>query len=415
MNFDDTPDEADYRARARTWLDANAELKLPGEDEPVYASAEVKLAAARDWQAKRAAAGYACITFPVEWGGPGGTPIQSVIYSQEEARYRIPPMREFFEIGLGFCLPTVVKFAPEDQVKRFLQPAIKGEEIWCQMFSEPAAGSDLAGLRTRAVRDGDAPDADWIVNGQKVWTSGAHFADYGLLITRTDPDQPKHKGLTMFWLDLKSPGVEIRTIRQMSDARHFNEIYLTDVRIPDANRLGEINDGWKVSLVTLMNERVSGGGLAGPNVNEIIALARTLPGPDGGTALSDPVLRARIADWYVQTEGLSLTRFRTLTALSKGETPGPESSIGKLVAASELLDIAQAAVEAADQFGIIDDPEISAARATFQHSLLHTPGLRIAGGTDEILRNIIAERVLGLPGEIRVDKDIAFKDTPMGR
>jgi alkylation response protein AidB-like acyl-CoA dehydrogenase len=295
-------------------------------------------------------------------------------------------------------------------VERFVAPAVRGEEIWCQLFSEPAAGSDLAGLRAQAIRDGD----EWVVNGQKVWTSGAHFADFGLLLVRTDPNVPKHKGLTMFWVDMKAPGVEVRPIHQMSDARHFNEVYFTDVRLKDSQRLGDVGDGWKVSIVTLMNERVSGGGLAGPNVSEVLALARELSGQGGTPLIEDPVFRQKLAEWHVLTEGVKLTRFRTMTALSRGETPGPESSIGKLVAASELLDIAHEAVEAQGACGLIDDPAISAKSAIFQYSMLHTPGLRIAGGTDQILRNIIAERVLGLPGDPRNDKDVAFRDIPTG-
>lgn len=409
MNFDDTPEEAFYRAQAHEWLLSHAPLRQAGESAEELPP-EQRLAAARAWQAKRAEGGYACISWPREWGGPGGSAMEQVIFSQEEALFRLPPMREFFEIGLGFCMPTVIKFAPPEQVERFVQPAVHGKEIWCQLFSEPAAGSDLAGLRAQAVRDGN----EWVVNGQKVWTSGAHFSDFGLLLVRTDPSVPKHKGLTMFWVDMKAPGVEVRPIHQMSDARHFNEVYFTDVRLDDSQRLGAVGEGWKVSLVTLMNERVSGGGLAGPNVAEILALARTLPGQKSGRLLEDAAFREKLADWHVLTEGVKLTRFRTMTALSRGETPGPESSIGKLVAASELLDIAHLAVEAQGAAGIIDDPALSSMAAIFQNSMLHTPGLRIAGGTDQILRNIIAERVLGMPGDPRNDKEVAFRDIPTG-
>jgi alkylation response protein AidB-like acyl-CoA dehydrogenase len=406
VNFDDTDDEAAYRKEVRAWLEATA----PRHQVDNQQSPEQRLAAARAWQGERAKAGFACITWPREWGGAGGTLVHRVIYDQEEVRYRVPALREFFEIGLGFCLPTVVKFAPEAQVQRFLPPAVRGDEIWCQLFSEPAAGSDLAGLRCSAVYEGD----QWRINGQKVWTSGAHFSDFGLILTRTDTAVPKHKGLTMFWVDMRAPGIEVRPIRQMSGAQHFNEVYFTDVRIPDSQRLGDVGEGWKVSIVTLMNERVSGGGLAGPNVREVLALARELPS-GSGHLVDDPAFRMRLADWHVRSQGLSLTRFRTMTAVSRGETPGPESSIGKLVAASEMLDMAQAAVEAQSEFGSIVDPTLSPMQGIFQYSLLHTPGLRIAGGTDEILRNIIAERVLGLPSDLRMDKDIPFKNLKSGR
>ena len=274
----------------------------------------------------------------------------------------------------------------------------------------PAGGSDVAAARTRAVRDGD----DWVINGQKVWTTGAQYSDYGIVLVRTDPDTPKHKGLTMFWIDMKSPGVEVRPIHQMSGGSEFNEVYFTDVRVKDSQRLGEPGQGWQVALVTLMNERLAVGGSAGPNYAEIMNLARDLPAGNG-PALSDASFREKLADWYVQAEGLKLTRFRTMTALSRGQTPGPESSIGKIISANQLQDLSNLAVEMEDQYGIINDPALAPMEAAFQQSLMWAPGLRIAGGTDEILKNIIAERVLGLPGEVRVDKDVPFKDMPTGR
>ena len=268
----------------------------------------------------------------------------------------------------------------------------------------------MAAIRTRAVRDGD----DWVVNGQKVWTSGAHYSDYGIVLVRTNPDVPKHKGLTMFWLDLRSPGIEIRPIHQMSGGSNFNEVYFTDVRIPDAQRLGAVDDGWKVALVTLMNERLAVGGPSGAGPKDILALARELDGADG-PLLKDTAFRQRLADWYVQSEGLRNTRMRTITALSRGQTPGPESSIGKIITANQLQELGNAAVEAEDQYGIINDPALLPLKGLFQSAVMNAPGLRIAGGTDEILKNIIAERVLGLPGEIRTDKDAAFKDLAVGR
>ena len=396
MDFNDSPDEAEYRARARAWLDANA------AEHGAQSHAD-DMAAARAWQGRKAAAGYAQITWPKEWGGGGGTPIQSVIFAQEEAKH--PVQYGYFTIGLGMCVPTVMAFADDATKERFVGPALRGEQIWSQLFSEPAGGSDVAAIRTRAVRDGD----DWVVNGQKVWTSGAHYSDYGIVLVRTNPELPKHKGLTMFWLDLRSPGVEIRPIHQMSGGSNFNEVFFEDVRIPDAQRLGAVDDGWKVALVTLMNERLAVGGGGGATPKEIVALARELPAVEG-TLLGDPAFRQRLADWYVQAEGLRNTRMRTITALSRGQTPGPESSIGKIIAANQLQDLGNAAVEAEDQFGIIADPALAPMKALFQSALMNAPGLRIAGGTDEILKNIIAERVLGLPGEIRTDKDAAFKD-----
>ena len=408
MDFNDTPEEAAYRKAAQDWLAANAPKTYAGGDPEGGDS----LAASKAWQAKKAAAGYACITWPKEWGGAGGTPIQQVIFNQEEAKHPIPPNP--FQIGLGMCVPTVMTFADAETKKRFVGPALRGEEIWCQLFSEPSGGSDVAGSRTKAVR---APDGsgDWLISGQKVWTTGAQFSDFGIVICRTNPDVPKHKGLTMFWLDMRSPGVEVKPIHQMSGGSGFNEVFFTEVRVKDSQRLGAEGDGWKVSLVTLMNERLAVGGATGASWENFLEAARATPGLDGGAAIKDAALRDKLADWYVQAEGLKHTRNRTMTALSRGQTPGPESSIGKIVSALQLQDLSNTAVEMLDQYGIINDPEMAALHGMFHGSLMFVPGLRIAGGTDEILKNIIAERVLGLPGDIRVDKDIPFKDMPTGR
>ncbi|MCI3133705.1 acyl-CoA dehydrogenase family protein [Phenylobacterium aquaticum] len=408
MDFNDSPDEAAYRKQVQDWLAANAPKTYAGGDPEGGDSLE----ASKAWQAKKAAAGYACITWPKEWGGQGGTPIQTVIFGAEEAKYPIPPNP--FQIGLGMCVPTVMTFADEATKKRFVGPAIRGEEIWCQLFSEPSGGSDVAGSRTKAER---APDGsgDWIINGQKVWTTGAQFSDFGIVICRTNPDVPKHKGLTMFWIDMHDPGVEVKPIHQMSGGSGFNEVFFTDVRVKDSQRLGGEGDGWKVSLVTLMNERLAVGGATGAGWSEFMEAARQTPGLDGGSALKDGALREKLADWYVQAEGLKHTRNRTMTALSRGQTPGPESSIGKIVSAVQMQELGNTAVEMLDQYGIINDPNLAALRGGFHSSVMFAPGLRIAGGTDEILKNIIAERVLGLPGDIRVDKDIPFKDMPTGR
>ncbi len=403
MDFNDSPEEAAYRQTARDWLAANAPKTTEGDTGGESAEG---LARATAWQARKAAAGYAQITWPKDWGGPGGTPIQSVIFGQEEARAGAGGAG-YFGIGLGMCLPTVIAFADDATKQRFVGPALRGEEIWCQLFSEPSGGSDLGGVRTRAIRDGD----DWVVNGQKIWTSGAHYSDFAILITRTNLDVPKHKGMTMFWIDMKAPGVEVRPIHQMSGGSGFNEVFFTDLRIPDSQRLGPVDDGWRVSLVTLMNERSTVGGAMGVAWPEFMEFVRKA----SPAAMGDTALREKIADWYVQTEGLKHIRSRTMTALSKGQTPGPESSITKVVVANQLQALAGEAVDLLDQFGVIDDPRIAPDQGVFQGAFLSSPGLRIAGGSDEILRNIVAERVLGLPGDIRLDKDVAFKDIPSGR
>jgi alkylation response protein AidB-like acyl-CoA dehydrogenase len=409
MDFNDSPDEAAYRARAREFLDSC--VKPKGKDKALAQELDGPsfLSAAKAYQAKKAAAGFAGITWPKSDGGQGLAPIYAVIFGQEEAKYDAPAGP--FTIGLGMCIPTLTTFATQEHKDRYVAPALRGEEIWCQLFSEPSAGSDVAGLKTRAARDGD----DWVVNGQKVWTSGAHYSDFGMLLVRTNPEAPKHKGLTMFVLDMKSPGVEVRPIHQMSGGSNFNEVYFTDVRVPHAQMIGREGQGWTVALVMLMNERLAVGGSAGPDYGEIMALARELHGPDGAPLLSNGAFRAKLADWFVKAEGYKLSKFRTMTALSKGETPGPESSIGKLLTASQLQDITHSAIDAEDHYGIISDPALAPFEAVFQQSNMWSAGLRIAGGTDEILRNIIAERVLGLPGDVRVDKDTPFRDLPTGR
>jgi len=400
MDFSDTPEEASFRAEVVKFLDENATRKTKQEHDSEAANA-AHIAKAKAWQAKKASAGFAGITWPKAWGGRGGTPMQQVIYGQEDAKYNLP--RGVFEIGLGMCIPTLATYANAETSQHHVGPALRGETIWCQLFSEPSAGSDVAGLRTRAERNGD----DWIVNGQKIWTSGAHFSDYGLLLTRTDPNVPKHAGLTMFFLDMKSPGVEVRRIKQISGTSNFNEVFFTDVRIPDTQRLGKIGEGWKVALTTLMHELLAVGTMPGPDFGDLLELARTIE-VNGTPAIKSASVREHIADWYVQSKGLEYTKFRTITALSRGQMPGPESSIYKVVSASKLQEIAHFALDLMDSAGMVNDPATAPMRAIFQQSLLYSPGGRIAGGTDEILRNIIAERVLGLPGDIRVDREKPF-------
>ena len=404
MDFNDTPEDADFRQTAREWLDTNAMRRRPGRQDDAEGIAVAKL-----WQARKADAGYACVTWPKEWGGGGGTPMQSLIFAQEEARYGLGD--HVFDIGLGMCVPTIMAAADEEAKRRFVGPALRGEEIWCQLFSEPAAGSDVAAARMRAMRD---PSGDWIVDGQKVWTSGAHYSDFGLLLARTDPDVPKHQGLTMFWVDMKAEGIDVRPIHQASGGADFNEVYFTGVRVPDRQRVGEVGAGWKVALVTLMNERLAVGGGGGWNWPELLDLARRLPGPDGhGSALEDGGLREKLADMYVKAEGLRFTRLRALTSLGRGETPGPEASIGKIVAARQMQEVASEALERLDLQGLAIEADGLAAGG-LQHTWFWGAALRIAGGTDEILKNVIAERVLGLPSDIRVDRDVAFKDLPLG-
>ena len=399
MDFNDTAQEADFREEVKTWLKDNvpSEAELTGLD---------YIGRAKLWQKRKYDAGWACLRWPKEHGGRGASAIEQVIFNQEESKYQTPD--SIFSIGQGMCAPTMMTWATEEQNERFMPPLASGEEVWCQLFSEPAGGSDLAALRTRAVRDGD----DWIVNGQKIWTSGAHYSDYGVLVLRTDPDVPKHQGLTYFFLDMKSPGIEIKPIKQISGGANFNEVYFTDVRIPDAQRLGAVGQGWQVALTTLMNERASiGGGGGGCNFDSVFDLAKQVS-LAGRPAIEDPSVRRKLADWYVQESGLKFTGYRSMTALSRGESPGPENSIGKLVGAPKQQDMASFALDLLDQHGVIWDSELSEKAGLFQAAYMSSPGLRIAGGTDEIMANIIAERVLGLPQDVRVDKGIPFKDVP---
>jgi len=410
MDFNDTPEEAKFRSEVRAWLEANAKPKDPSKARAGRStkSEQERLERAREWQAKKAEAGYAAITWPKEYGGLGGSSIHSVIYSQEESHFDVPG--GFYEIGLGMCIPTMLAWATEEQKQRYVKPALYGEEIWCQLFSEPAAGSDVAGLRTKCERDGD----DWIINGQKVWTSGAHFCDYGIIVTRSDPNVPKHKGLTFFFIDMKSPGIEVRPIRQITGEANFNEVFFTDVRVPDSQRLGDVGQGCKVALTTLMNERLAIGQGSGVDHAELLQLARDTE-LETGPAIQDASVRANLADWYVQSQGLKYTKFRTLTALSKGQQPGAESSIGKIVSGPKMQDLASFGMDMQGQGGILQDAELSPLNAAFQNQWFGGAGYRIAGGTDEILRNIVSEQVLGLPQDIRVDKTVPYNELPRGK
>ncbi|MEE4281152.1 MAG: acyl-CoA dehydrogenase family protein [Pseudomonadales bacterium] len=403
MDFEDSKEEATFRSEARAWLEAN----IPSEDELAGMDG---MARAKFWQKRKADAGWACIRWPQEFGGRDANAIQQVILSQEEAKVAAPETG-VFSIGQGMAAPTLMTWADEDAKKQFLPRLASGEDIWCQLFSEPAGGSDLAALRTKAEKDGD----DWIINGQKIWTSGAHYSDWGILVVRTDPSVPKHKGLSYFYVDMKSPGIEIKPIRQISGEANFNEVYFTDVRIPDSQRLGDVGQGWQVSLTTLMNERASiGAGGGGTKFSTVKKLAETVQ-INNKPAIEDSHVRAKLASWYVQEAGLKYTSYRTLSALSRGAIPGPENSIGKLVGAVKSQDMASFAIDLLEQQGIVRDAAADEMFGSlFQDTYMAIPGLRIAGGTDEIMANIIAERVLGLPQEPRMDKGIPFSEVPTG-
>ena len=405
MDFKDTAKEAEFRKKCHDWLDANAPKKNSSKTMTGVNDEAEYLAEAAKWQKKKYDAGWAMLHWPKEYGGINASPIERIIWGQEESKFDVP--RGVYDIGLGMCGPVLMEYATEEQKQRYLPPMAEGKEIWCQLFSEPSAGSDVAGLRSKAVKNGD----NWIINGQKVWTSGAHYSDFGILVVRHDPDAEKHKGLTFFFLDMKSPGIEVRPIKQITGTSNFNEVYFNDVVIPDSQRLGEIGDGWKVAITTLMNERLAVGDANGVDVEDAFKLAKKQD-DEGDILINDGSVRDSIADWYCEAKGLSNTKLRTMSALSKGDTPGPEASITKIVSANKLQSIGNFGIDSMDMAGMLRSDE--GVSRSFQNAWLGAPGLRIAGGTDEILKNIIAERILGLPQDPRADKGIAFKDIPSG-
>ena len=405
MDFEDTPQESEFRAEAQSFLQAEAHKVAvePNESEKDYFDRT------RRWQKIKSDDGWACLSWPEEYGGRGLSLTEEIIWKQEEQKYNTPD-HVVFAIGLGQCGMIMMAYASAEQKVQMLPKLASGEQVWCQLFSEPSAGSDLANLRSRAVKDGD----EWVINGQKTWTSGAQYADWGILITRTDPTVPKHKGLTFFFINMDKPGIRIRPIKQINGEHKFNEVFFSDVRVPDTQRLGSVGDGWKVAMRTLVNERLGvGDGTKGfgQGVAEALALARELDF-NGRPAIEDAFVRARLADWYCQESGLKYSYYRVLSALSRGEEPGPETSVAKLVASNKQQNVGALMLDLLDMGGISLDE--SSPAVPFQKSFMEAPASRIAGGTDEILRNIIAERVLGLPADVRVDKDVPFNEVPQG-
>lgn len=405
MDFNDSKEQAEFRAEVRAWLDANATRRT----DKLYQSMEGDEAfrEAKDWYKKVADAGYACLTWPKEYGGAGLSAIHSVIWGQEVANYATRDA--YFVIGIGNCGPAIMHFATEEMKRELLPRMASAEDVWCQLFSEPSAGSDVAGLRTKAVQDGD----NWILNGQKIWTSGAQYSDYGVVLCRTDPTVSKYRGLTVFMIDMRQAGVEVRPIKQMDGGQHFNEVFFNDAVVPDHYRLGEINGGWGVALTILMNERMAISGVQPTGFPQFFDMVKSLE-IDGGPIANDPVVRQQLAIWYSRYAGLQAANKRMLTAIAKGGVPGAEASLGKLVGAYMNQEIANFTCQHFGQAGVVSDPELAVDAGHFQHSVLFSPGVRLAGGTDEVMRNIIAEQVLGLPQEPRADKGMAFQDIPSG-
>lgn len=408
MDFDDAPDEAAYRSHVRNYLTEHASELAHGPGDTGLPAGHPRTEAMRRTQAVLCDGGLVGVTWPREYGGQGLTPMHHAIVDQELVRADIPQFIN--HIGLGMCGPTLIAHGTGAQRSRYLPRLLRADDIWCQLFSEPGAGSDLAGIRTAAVREGDGT---WRVNGQKVWTTGAQFSRYGILLTRTDPDRPKHGGLTMFVLDMDSPGVTVRPLRQMSGESRFNEVYLDEVIVPDDQRIGDVHDGWRVALTTLLHERTAIGGDGrelGLGIQALLELAL-----DRLPAFSDDERvrhRQAIGRAVVDSLATRYTGYRRLSKLSHGERPGPEASAGKLTATRSARQVADVGIRLLGPGGLIAADTGDGER--WHRALISLPGLALAGGTNEILKNVIGERVLGLPPEPRVDKTVPFRAAKAG-
>jgi alkylation response protein AidB-like acyl-CoA dehydrogenase len=405
MDYQDTQALAAFRSEVKNWLAANATRRT--DKHHMGMEGEESFREAKEWYKKKADAGFACLTWPTEYGGAGLTPVHEVVWQQEVENYLTRDAH--FVIGIGNCGPAIMHFANEEAKLELLPRMASAEDVWCQLFSEPSAGSDVAGLRTRAERDGD----NWKLNGQKIWTSGAQYSNYGVVLTRTDPTVSKYRGLTLFMIDMRQSGVEVRPIKQMDGGQGFNEVFFHDAIVPDAYRLGEIGGGWTGALTVLMSERLAISGIQPTGFPQFLDLVKSLE-LNGRPIAEDPLVRERLATWYSQYAGLQATYKRMITAVAKGGIAGAEASLGKLVGAVMNQEIANFCCQLFGPAGIIQDTVLSPERAHFQESVLFSPGVRLAGGTDEVMRNILAEQVLGLPQEPRMDKGIAFKDIPTG-
>ncbi|PIG09894.1 acyl-CoA dehydrogenase [Comamonas sp. 26] len=408
MDFEDTPEEAAFRAECRAWLQLNAEPKASADD---YfgrdMTAEQRMEAARIWQGKKAAGGFGAITWPKVLGGRGGTPMQELIWRQEEGKVKVPT--GMFNVSLGMVLPSVMAHASPEVLGRHVAPALGGKNLWCQLLSEPGAGSDLGMVRTRAERATDGREG-WLINGQKVWTSLAQFAQFGLVLTRTNPLASKFEGMSTFFLNMKSPGITVRPIRQAGGESEFNEVFFENVFVPDSQLVGKLGGGWKVTLTGLMAERLAIGGVIPAELWRTTAGLLADYEFQGKPALQDGRMRERWADLYLKEQALWLLQCRALTALSKGRQPGPEMSGAKNVAAAALQAFSYFAIDLLGERGVLAASELGERFAMVERLWFGSAGMRIAGGTDEVVLNSIGERVLGLAPETRTDKDMPFSE-----
>ncbi len=392
MDLNDSPEQAKYRAEARAWLEANKHDAPPrsgSSEDTAYTDSR------RAWQRRLAEAGLAAVTWPTEFGGRGLGPIEQVTVNQELSRAGVPGILDV--IGIGMLGPCLIAHGSEEQKTRHLGPMLHGDEVWCQMFSEPAAGSDLAAIQTRARQN---EDDSWTLNGQKVWTTNAQFASFGLLLARTDPDVPKHKGLTMFIVPMDADGVTVRGLRQISGEAEFNEVFLDDVRLEADAVVGGVGNGWGTALTVLMFERLTIG-FGSENFGSPARLAATLAADAGARADSD--VRRRLGDVITELLAVRFNGYRALTMLSRGQIPGPEAGLAKVT-------MVNAAIAATDLGADIVGPDALEPDSEWSYLISFLPGLKSAGGTEQILRNTIGERVLGLPPEPRLDKGVPFSE-----
>ncbi|ROS39074.1 acyl-CoA dehydrogenase family protein [Amycolatopsis thermoflava] len=384
---------SEFREKVRAWLAEN----VPGDEE---------LATAKRFQAALYDAGLAGITWPKEFGGQGLTSAEQQVFDQESARYDLP--NSVFRIGMGMCGPTILDLGTPEQKARYIPPLLRGDEIWCQLFSEPGAGSDVASLQTRAVRDGD----EWVVNGQKVWTTVAHLADFGALLARTDPDVPKHQGLTMFLIDMHDPAVTVRPLKDMTGRAPFNEVYFENLRLPADAVLGQVGQGWLAAVTMLGHERVSIGGFVrkrhDPLAHANLAETARRYGRD-----ADPVVRAELAKLYAAERALALFNVRLRQEAEAGSPPGARGSVAKLAGAQLQQQAVAVAGLIAGRRATAWEPG-DAAGEELALAINQTPSSSIAGGTDQIQRTIIGDRILGLPREPVVDRDVPFRELRVG-
>jgi alkylation response protein AidB-like acyl-CoA dehydrogenase len=391
MDFNFTPEDEAFRKEFRAWLDVNAPKQPVSELEAFSEEDEDEWHRRVAWFRKLASAGWTGIDWPKEYGGRGASILQTIVYHQELARVNAP--LPFIGSGVGLIGPTLMHWGTDEQKKRHISKARTGEEIWCQGYSEPGSGSDLASLQTRAVEDGDY----FVVNGQKVWTSNAQYSDWIFLLVRTDPDAPKHKGISYLLVDMKSPGITVRPLVQMTGAQGFNEVFFEDVRVPKKNLVADKNQGWQVAITTLMFERNGAGGGVGGMLHELVELAHSIP-RSHGTAWDDSSVRQKIAEFYCEQQALKYTGFRQLTRRLKGLPPGPEGSIMKLVGTELSLRMSLFAMELLGPYSQFEyRAPFARDRGKWSFRMLAARGGTIAAGTNQIQHNIIGERVLGLP------------------